>query len=102
MNNTNTDTTEPIDAKTPLFAAVDEDTVWGLGTTAEDALRDGEASASDRSEEAPALDLRVVDITPEAAEAVLDGTVEFQSPKALVSDGYVTLILADGRIDVGA
>lgn len=91
-----------IDAKTPLFAAIDEDTVWGLGTTVEDAMRDGEASASDRSEEAPALDLRVVDITPEAAEAVLDGTVEFQSPGALAPNGYVTLILADGRIDVGA
>lgn len=90
-----------INAKAPLFAAVDEDTVWGLGMTVEDAMRDGEASAGDRSEEAPALDLRVVDITPEAAAAVLDGTVEFQPPGAPVSDGCVTLILTDDRIDVG-
>lgn len=90
-----------INAKAPLFAAVDEDTVRGLGTTIQDAMRDGEASASDRSEEAPALDLRVVDITPEAAAAVLDGTVEFQSPGALVSDGCVTLVLTGDRVDVG-
>lgn len=81
-----------------LHAAIDqdEDTVWGIGETAEAALEDAKRWAAERSEEAPELYLRAVEIDPAAAQSVLDGCVEI-APFNLAT---TTLALRRDRIEI--
>lgn len=81
-----------------LFAVIDqdEDTVWGIGETAEEALADAKVWVAERREDAPAVDLRAVEIDPAAAQAVLDGCVEI----APFNQATTTLALRRDRIEI--